>query len=106
MLIVRGLAGDVTYKDRCVNVYKQDKVYRQQQSLTREQRDSLYGPFYILFEEAVKSLQQFCQVLLLPFKLAGAILWFLFKKCTTGSEFLTRSYIGHKILRGYSYKRL
>ena len=85
----RGLAGDVTYKDRCVNVYKQDKVYRQQQSLTREQRDSLYGPFYILFEEAVKSLQKFCQVLLLPFKLAGAILWFLFKKCTSGPKFLT-----------------
>ena len=104
----RGLAGDVTYKERCVNVYQQDKVYSQKQSLTQEQRDSLYGPFYILFEEAVKSLQRFCQVLLLPFKLVGAILWFVFKRCTSGPRFLTgvtlvtKSFvdIGTKVVRG------
>lgn len=62
---------DRTFKEKCIEGFKQTK--RKGKTMTEEERDIMFGTYYILFEEMLKSVYNSPHLLLLPAKLIGLL---------------------------------
>jgi hypothetical protein len=60
---------DKSYKDKCITAFKQDKASKAKKALSQEERDILFGLYYIFYEEFLLSLMDSPHILLIPIKL-------------------------------------